>query len=88
MRYLPVLAITGIIGALTSACQPATTEPARASATASASPAPPHFATAVCGQCHAIEPLGISPEPEAPTFAAIVNREGVTDGSTKRLHPK
>lgn len=72
MRLLPVVIIAGLV----SACQPTTGEPV--SASASASPAPPHFASAVCGQCHAIGATGISPNPEAPSFAAIVNHEGVT----------
>lgn len=36
------------------------------------------FAQASCGGCHAVERLGVSPNPDAPPFAAIVNQEGLT----------
>lgn len=36
------------------------------------------FAQGACGGCHAVEHPGLSPNPEAPPFAAIVNREGLT----------
>jgi cytochrome c553 len=33
------------------------------------------FAQGACGGCHAVEHPGLSPNPSAPPFAAIVNRE-------------
>ena len=36
------------------------------------------FAQGACGGCHAVEHPGLSPNPEAPPFAAIVNRGGLT----------
>lgn len=37
------------------------------------------FAQASCGGCHAVERIGLSPNPDAPPFAAIVNQPGLTD---------
>lgn len=31
-----------------------------------------------CGGCHAVERHGLSPNPDAPPFAAIANTEGLT----------
>lgn len=52
---------------------------------ASAEPAPPAapdrglaVAQGTCGGCHAVERHGVSPNPKAPPFAAIVNRPGLT----------
>ncbi len=39
------------------------------------------FAQASCGGCHAVERHGVSPNPDAPPFAAIVNQQGLTDGT-------
>jgi mono/diheme cytochrome c family protein len=36
------------------------------------------FAQAHCSGCHAVVPLTISPDPEAPAFDAIVNVPGLT----------
>lgn len=36
------------------------------------------FAQASCGGCHAVEDLGISPDPASPTFAEIAQRHGTT----------
>ena len=36
------------------------------------------FAQATCADCHSIERQGLSPNPQAPTFAEIANRPGVT----------
>ena len=45
-------------------------------------PGPSHpgltIAQGTCGGCHAVERHGLSPNPKAPPFAAIVNRPGVT----------
>jgi len=44
-------------------------------------PEPPAFVEAACGGCHAVEPPFLSPNPEAPTFAAIANREGLSEAT-------
>jgi len=48
-------------------------------------PPQPHpglaFAQASCGGCHAVERLGVSPNPAAPPFAAIVNQPGLSDAT-------
>ena len=36
------------------------------------------FAQAVCADCHSIERQGLSPNPQAPTFAEIANRPEIT----------
>ncbi|HEU4650299.1 MAG TPA: cytochrome c [Croceibacterium sp.] len=36
------------------------------------------FAKTSCGGCHAIEQRSVSPNPNAPPFARIVNQEGLT----------
>jgi mono/diheme cytochrome c family protein len=45
-------------------------------------PSGPHpglaFAQGACGGCHAVERYGLSPNPDAPPFAAIINRENLT----------
>ncbi|MFN3990320.1 MAG: hypothetical protein ACK4IS_08675 [Erythrobacter sp.] len=61
------------IGALTTACQ--TTLPQ------TSAPKPPAFVEAACGGCHATEPPFLSPNPESPSFAAIANREGLTEAT-------
>ncbi len=42
-------------------------------------PDPPAFVEAACGGCHAVEPPFLSPNPESPSFAAIANREGLSE---------
>lgn len=37
------------------------------------------FVQAACGGCHAVEPPGLSPNPEAPAFEAVANRAGLTE---------
>ncbi|TRD11306.1 hypothetical protein FGU71_05225 [Erythrobacter insulae] len=39
---------------------------------------PPSLIAGVCGDCHAVEEPFESPNPKAPTFASIANREGLT----------
>lgn len=39
------------------------------------------FAQSSCGGCHAVEANAASPNPEAPGFANIVNREGLTENT-------
>ena len=36
------------------------------------------FVQAACGGCHAVEPPALSPNPQAPPFEAIANRDGLT----------
>jgi mono/diheme cytochrome c family protein len=36
------------------------------------------FAEAACAGCHAIRPLELSPNPDAPSFTDIANRQGLT----------
>jgi len=36
------------------------------------------YAQASCGGCHAVGRRSVSPNPQAPPFAAIVNQEGLT----------
>ncbi len=61
-----------------SACQTAS-----APDPVSQAPPPPAFVEAACGGCHAVEPPFLSPNPAAPAFAAIANREGVSHKSLK-----
>ena len=42
---------------------------------------PPAFVEAACGGCHAVEPPFLSPNPESPSFAAIANREGLSEAT-------
>ena len=66
-----------------AACQSA--YPESETAMASAAPSdmahdnPLAFAQGACGGCHAVEKPWLSPNPAAPTFAEIANREGVTE---------
>lgn len=41
----------------------------------------PAFIQAACGGCHAVEPPFLSPVPEAPSFASIGNRSGLSEQS-------
>jgi len=41
----------------------------------------PAFVEAACGGCHAVEPPFLSPNPAAPSFAAIANRPGLSETS-------
>lgn len=57
-----------------AACQ--TTGPH--SSLAQGSDGPSAFIEAACGGCHSVEPQYQSPNPAAPTFEAIANRDGLT----------
>ncbi|WP_427966225.1 c-type cytochrome [Altererythrobacter sp.] len=50
---------------------------------ASTAPAANHdtlaFVQAACGDCHAVEGLALSPNPEAPRWVDIANREGLNE---------
>ena len=39
---------------------------------------PPRVVADVCAGCHAVERGALSPLPDAPSFASIANREGLT----------
>lgn len=67
------LALSAALAMLAAACQ--TTAPQ------TAAPKPPAFVEAACGGCHATEPPFLSPNPEAPTFAAIANREELSEAT-------
>lgn len=41
----------------------------------------PAFVQGACGGCHAVEPPFLSPNPEAPSFASIANRRGLSEKS-------
>jgi mono/diheme cytochrome c family protein len=79
MKYMPSAALAFVL----SACQPATSvEPQAAPASDAAgiesSIGDAAFAEAACAGCHAIRPLELSPDPEAPSFSDIANRTGLT----------
>ena len=76
--WLVVVLATGL-----TACQSAPDR--RALADATAQPHAPAFAEAVCGSCHGVEPAYASPNPMAPAFVDMANREGVTRASLKRF---
>lgn len=69
MKPLPLLCL-GL-----AACQPLAAEE-----TAAPTGQPPGlaFAQGSCGGCHAVERHQVSPNPDAPPFPAIVNRQGLT----------
>ncbi|QYJ06580.1 hypothetical protein [Qipengyuania flava] len=71
------LAILGSALAL-AGCQTYGAEPAPTTAVASAGEAPPHYVTAICGECHAVTDNAVSPNPQAPGFADIANSPGLT----------
>lgn len=68
-----------------SACQSAGTDnppPMVGKRTApSADMQAPAFVQGACGGCHAAEPPFLSPNPQAPSFAAIANRRGLSEAS-------
>lgn len=41
----------------------------------------PAFVEGACGGCHAVEPPFLSPNPASPSFAAIANRQGLSEKS-------
>ena len=66
--------ILALVAGSLAACQ--TTGPAAQQAV---QPDPPAFVEAACGGCHAVEPPFLSPNPGAPSFEAIANREGLSE---------
>ncbi len=89
----PIAAVT--LAIFVAACQPAPSSEEVESAPLAAVPAlasDQHigseqfrkvlgFAQGACGDCHAVESPGLSPNPEAPSFADIANREGLDAGT-------
>lgn len=72
-KRLPHLGLLLAAGA--TACQPL----APADTAAARAPGPGlAFAQSACGGCHAVGRQSVSPNPNAPPFAAIVNQEGLT----------
>ncbi|MFW2351207.1 hypothetical protein [Qipengyuania sp.] len=54
-------------------------EPApAASAVAADGSAVPTYVTAICGECHAVRPNSVSPNPQAPNWVDIANSPGLT----------
>ncbi|KPP85833.1 hypothetical protein SAMN04515621_2230 [Erythrobacter sp. HL-111] len=75
MKRLVLLAAAAFL----AACQtPSASAPEPEPAT---EPDPPAFVEAACGGCHAVEPPFLSPNPQAATFEAIANREGLSQAS-------
>lgn len=79
MKYLPSATLALVL----AACQPAAQlQPPAVSASDAAaienSIGDAAFAEAACAGCHAIRPLELSPDPEAPSFSDIANRAGLT----------
>lgn len=81
-RLTSALAL-GASASLLAACQTYGAPPAE-SASAPDTPEPPTFVEAACGGCHAVEPPFLSPNPEAPSFEAIANREGLSEETLGR----
>ncbi|MEM9500225.1 MAG: hypothetical protein AAF941_00135 [Pseudomonadota bacterium] len=75
-----LVASLAAFAALLAACQTYGT-PAAESASAQTTANPPAFVEAACGGCQAVEPPFLSPNPEAPSFEAIANREGLTEAT-------
>lgn len=89
MTKAPPLALTAsaLVASLAlAACQTTASAPAASPplAVGEADPGPPPFVEAVCGDCHAVEPPFLSPNPAAPTFEAIANTRGVTRASLEK----
>lgn len=62
-----------------SACQ--TVAPERVETASSSQSAPPNLVQGVCGDCHGVEPPFLSPNPAAPSFDDIANRQGMSEKS-------
>lgn len=81
-RYFsrPAALFAAIAGAvLASGCQ--TTDPAPRLVDKADVMQPPDFVAAACGDCHGMVAAFQSPDPDAPSFPAIANREGVTEAT-------
>ncbi|MFM7402810.1 MAG: c-type cytochrome [Erythrobacter sp.] len=83
MTHRPLLlAALATLAACTTAPGTDTPPPMLGKATA---PSPntraPAFVEAACGGCHAVEPPFVSPNPASPSFAAIANRQELSETS-------
>jgi mono/diheme cytochrome c family protein len=76
MKLIALIAVAAGVGACQSTSPTADMAPA-------AAPRGLAFVQGSCGGCHAVERHGASPNSDAPPFAAIVNREGLTPGTLK-----
>ncbi len=87
MTQSPLRAITLLAAPLLAlaACQTAGTDNPPPMVGRSTSPShdtrAPAFVEAACGGCHAVEPPFLSPNPQAPSFASIANRRGLSETS-------
>jgi mono/diheme cytochrome c family protein len=87
MTQHPLRAIAHLVAPLLAlaACQTPGSENPPPMVGKSTSPSPdtraPAFVQAACGGCHAVEPPFLSANPQAPSFAAIANRSGLSEKS-------
>lgn len=72
MRALITFPVASLLIAGLAGCQ-TTPEPV-----AQANPEAHALAQAACAGCHSVEPYGLSPNPNAPEWPVIANRQGVT----------
>lgn len=83
MRMSPTAA--ALLAALAlGACQSLAGAPSNVAAMPAQAPSPPAFVEAACGGCHSVEPPFLSPNPHAPSFESIANREGLTESTVAR----
>jgi len=82
-RADPIACFGAMVSALALAgCQQPASPFVSSSSSIAANAAPstvPNLVQGVCGDCHGVEPPFLSPNPEAPGFDAIANREGLSD---------
>lgn len=74
----PLLALALAPAAAVLAFAAAACQPLAPAATAGVHRPGLAFAQGACGGCHAVERQGLSPNPDAPPFAAVVNQPGLT----------
>ncbi len=84
IQRLILIAPLALIALAACAAAPGTDKPPAMVGKAT-SPSPdtraPAFIEAACGGCHAVEPPFLSPNPESPSFAAIANRDGLSEAT-------
>ena len=77
--------VAAFVAALALAgCQTTSATPASPVASTTQTRSPPAFVEAACGGCHSVEPPFLSPNPHAPSFESIANREGLTERTLAR----
>jgi len=81
MKKSPIAAVLASAFTL-AACQSVGSAPPVANASVETSP--PAFVEAACAGCHSVEPPFLSPNPNAPSFESIANREGLTERTLAR----